>query len=167
MDWVWAVIRWVHLLAAMTWIGGQIFLVLVVLPVLRGALPSPQRTLLVAQLGRRFAVVGWLALGLLIVTGFLNGERRGVAWESLPAAQSTYGRILFAKLCLVAVVIAMTFVHSQILGPRMARLAAQAAGNDPQAETHRRRLARLSAIVSASNLLLNLVIVYLAARLVS
>ncbi len=167
MDWLWAAIRWVHLLAAMTWIGGQLFLVLVLLPVLRRTLPSAQRTLLVAQLGGRFAVVGWIALALLVVTGFLNGERRGVAWESLPAAQSTYGQVLFAKLCLVAVVIALTFLHSQIFGPRLTRLATQAADNDPQAEAYRRRLARLSAIVSVINLLLNLVIVYLAARLVS
>ncbi|GBD15622.1 hypothetical protein HRbin26_00513 [bacterium HR26] len=167
MDWVWAAIRWVHLVAAIAWIGGQLFLVLVLLPVLRRVLPSAQRTLLVAQLGRRFAVLSWIALALLVVTGFLNGERRGVAWESLPAAGSTYGQVLFAKLCLVAVVIALTLLHGQVLGPRMTRLAAQAAGNDPQAEAHRRRLARLSAIVSVTNLLLNLIIVYLAARLVS
>lgn len=167
MDWVWAAIRWVHLVAAIAWIGGQLFLVLVVLPVLRSALPSPQRTLLVAQLGRRFAVLSWIALALLVVTGFLNGERRGVAWESLPAAQSTYGQVLFAKLCLVAVVIALTFLHGQILGPRMTRLAAQVGSDGPLAEAQRRQLARLSAIVSVTNLLLNLAIVYLAARLVS
>lgn len=167
MDWVWAAIRWVHLLAAIAWIGGQLFLVLVVLPVLRGTLPPPQRMLLVAQLGRRFAVLSWIALALLVVTGFLNGERRGVAWEALPTAGSTYGQVLFAKLCLVAVVIALTFLQGQVLGPRMTCLAAQAAGNSSEDEARRRRLARLSAIGSVTNLLLNLVIVYLAARLVS
>ena len=167
MDWVWAAIRWVHLVAAIAWVGGQLFLVLVLLPVLRRALPPAQRTPIVAQLGQRFAVVSWISLGLLLVTGFLNGERRGVAWESLPAAQSTYGQVLFAKLCLVAAVIALTLLHGQVLGPRITRLASGASIGSPDAETHRRRLARLSIIVSGTNLLLNLAIVYLAARLVS
>lgn len=166
MEWMWAVVRWLHLVAAMAWVGGQLFLFLILLPVVRRALPPPQRTLLVAQLGRRFALLSWIALALLLVTGVLNGERRGVDWESLPAAQSTYGQVLFAKLCLVAVVIVLTLVHGLILGPRLTRLAAQAAGHDPQAEAHRRRLARISALVSVMNLLLNLGIVYLAARLV-
>lgn len=167
MDWVWAAIRWVHLVAAIAWVGGQLFLVLVLLPVLRRALPRAQRTLIVAQLGQRFAVLSWISLGLLLVTGFLNGERRGVAWESLPAAQSTYGQVLFAKLCLVAAVLLLTLLHGQILGPRITRLASAASSDGPDAETHQRRLARLSIIVSGMNLLLNLAIVYLAARLVS
>jgi len=167
MDWLWAAVRSLHLLAAMVWVGGQFFLVFVVVPVLRSALPPPQRTMLIAQLGRRFAVVSWLVLAVLVLTGYLIGARRGVDWASLPTAKSVYAQVLAAKLWLVGLVIVLTAVHGLVLGPRLTRLAAQAAGNSSEAEARRRRLARLSAVVSATNLLLNLVIVYLAARLLS
>ena len=168
MLWVWATVRWVHLLSAIAWIGGQLFIVLVLLPIMRTALPANERTLLFARVGQRFAVVSWVALSLLVVTGFLNGERRGILWSRLLA--SSYGERLAIKLGLVAVVIAITLVHALYFGRRLTVLAEHArdAGTvDEAAGRERRRLQRASIILSAVNLLLNLAIVLLAASLVA
>ncbi|MDI3339456.1 MAG: DUF4149 domain-containing protein [Sphaerobacter sp.] len=164
---VWAVIRWVHLLAAIAWIGGMLFILLVLLPVLRRALPPTERTLLFARVGQRYGVLSWIALSILVVTGFLNGERRGIAWQHL--LDSDYGRTLALKLLFVALVIVIALVHAFYFGRRIARLAeeAKARGDDPALAAERRRLQRMSMALSGLSLLLNLAIVLLAAALVA
>ncbi len=165
---IWSWIRWVHLVSAIVWIGGQLFILIVLLPILRNALPRNERALLFAQVGRRYAVVSWIALLLLVATGILNGERRGIEWARLP--QSSYGRILLVKLIFVAVVIAITLVHALYFGRRITTIAArvQEMGSDDQmVAEERRRLQIASGVLSGVNLFLNLVIVLLAASLVA
>jgi uncharacterized membrane protein len=60
-------IVWVHILAAIIWIGGMFFLPLVLVPVLRRQEPK-LRAVLLDAVGRRFRTVGWIAIGLLLVT---------------------------------------------------------------------------------------------------
>ncbi len=165
---MWAWIRWIHLTSAIVWIGGQLFILIVLLPIMRTALPRNERTILFAQVGRRYAVVSWIALTLLVVTGFLNGERRGIVWSRLP--DSTYGRILLVKLVFVGVVIAITLVHALYYGRRITEIAEQVQGMveiDPAVALERRHLQIVSGILSGVNLLLNLIIVLLAASLVA
>jgi uncharacterized membrane protein len=165
---LWTLVRWVHLLAAITWIGGQLFILLVLLPIARGALPRDERTLLFASVGRRYGIISWAALSLLIVTGVLNGERRSVHWTHL--TDGSYGRILLAKLIVVAVVIVVTLVHALYFGRRITEIAVQAKAvgrDDPALAAERRRLQIVSGMLSGLNLLLNLVIVWLAAALVA
>jgi uncharacterized membrane protein len=164
---IWALARWLHLLAAIVWIGGQIFIVAVMLPVLRGALPAEERALLVAQVGRRFWNLSGLALLTLVVTGIINGERRHVAWSRL--TEYPYGRTLHLKLTLVGIVVVVSLVHTLYFGHRLEALAerARALDADPALARQRRRLQIWSGTLSALNLLLNVAIVLLAASLVA
>ena len=66
----WDVVLWIHLLAMATFVGGQLFLGLAVVPVFRaqGGSDGPARDWLV-PIARRF---GWASLGalaLLLITG--------------------------------------------------------------------------------------------------
>lgn len=79
-----------HILAAVVWVGGMLFLVLVAVPVLRG-LPDRQRAEVVARVGERFRPVAWLCIGLLLVTGVANLAYRGVTWESVVTGQLWQG----------------------------------------------------------------------------
>ncbi len=165
---IWSLIRWTHLVSAIVWIGGQLFILIVLLPIMRSALPRNERTLLFAEVGRRYAIVSWIALTLLVITGILNGQRRGIVWERLP--DSTYGRILLAKLILVAIVIAITLVHALYYGRRITEIAEQVQamdGDDTSMADERQHLQVMSGVLSGVNLLLNLVIVLLAASLVA
>ncbi|WP_038040401.1 DUF4149 domain-containing protein [Thermorudis peleae] len=166
MVWVWAGIRWIHLLAAMIWVGGQLFLVLVLQPVLRRELPAAQRIQLVATVGRRYGHISWAALALLVITGFLNGVHRHLHWAALPTADSPYAHTLLVKLGFVVLVLIMTILHGQVVGPRLTRLATSA-GSNPSVAASYRRMLRLSVAITSLNLLLNLAIVFLSARLVS
>ena len=66
------VVRWVHVLSAMTWIGGMLFIALVLVPAARGLGDASLRTRLVQEIGRRFRTIAWMVLALLVMTGLLN-----------------------------------------------------------------------------------------------
>jgi len=97
-----------HLLAAVVWIGGMLFLGLVLTPVLR-CRPPDERASLLSAVGRRFLKVGWAALGAILVTGPLLWIKRG--FDVTP--------VLVVKLTLVGVILLLSVLHDFVLGPRL------------------------------------------------
>jgi putative copper export protein len=158
-------IRALHLISAATWAGGLVFLGLAV-GVARRTIPETARVEFFRGLGRRFALVGGIALLVLIATGSDMASDRHV-WGRL--TDDSYGRTLLAKLVLVGVVIVLTVVHSALQGPSLSRMRAIAAGRpgDTALETQIRHRAAAGGVVSALNLLATLAILVLAARLVT
>ena len=140
-----------HVLAALLWLGGMFFFGLVGAPALRAVEPPALRQQLFQQLGVRFRGVGWVAIGVLLVTGILNLHLRGLLhWSGVLGApefwRTAFGRALAVKLSAVTVMIAVSAVHDFILGPA----ASRAAPGSSDAVTMRRRaalLARANAIV--------------------
>ncbi len=163
---VWILARWLHLVAAITWIGGMIFILVVLLPVVRPALAPDRRALLVGQVGVRFGFISLAALIILLVTGYINGDRRNVDWTDLTA--TTYGTRLLIKLLLVGVIVIITMVHAWY-GQRIVNLARlpDDEKSEPWALAQRRRLHITSGALSAMNLILNLVVVWIAASLIA
>jgi uncharacterized membrane protein len=155
-------VLWLHLLAAIFWVGGQLFLVLVVLPVLRQQMPEVERVRIAAQTGRRFAVISSVALGVLVVTGPLNAIAHGISWSIL--RDTEWGRVLAAKVVLVGIMLVLTGVHGAYFGRRLEQLNA-VSERDPASAARRTTLQRQSVRLSATNLLLNIAIVGLAAWL--
>ena len=69
---------WLHIMAAVVWIGGTIFLALVLIPAIR----RPEFGSIALELIRwtvlRFRLVGWICFAVFIVTGTMNLIFRGV-----------------------------------------------------------------------------------------
>lgn len=155
---------WLHILAAIVWIGGMVFLGAVLVPVLRTDRFKPLRTPMLYETALRFRWVGWVMLGLLIVTGFLNIWLRGYAWSALLTTsfwQSGWGTVLGWKLVFVTIVLGMSAVHDFVLGPR----TVQALETNPDAPATE-RLRRWSSWMGRLTLLLSLVILAFAVALV-
>lgn len=107
---IWTVIRFVHVLGAIVWVGGQLTLTLVVLPPVRRILATAHQAEVLRAVGKRFAKITTLAfLPLQVTTGILLAGRHGVTWATL--LQPGYGRTLAAKVLLFAVVMAAASVH--------------------------------------------------------
>ena len=118
----WSLIRFVHVLAAMGWVGGQLLLSVVVLPVLRQQLAPALRGPLIRQTATRFAVVAnTTLLPLLLVTGVALAWHRGVTLRTFD--DGGYGRLLGIKLVLVVGSVALAAVHGIVATrrPRTAR----------------------------------------------
>jgi uncharacterized membrane protein len=93
----WEIVLYVHLLAMAFFVGGQLVLAAVLVPVERAS-PDPERMRAAA---RRFGVGSAIALGVLLATGIAMADHYSL-WSS-----ST----LQIKLTLIGVLIALTLVH--------------------------------------------------------
>jgi uncharacterized membrane protein len=150
---------WLHLMAALTWLGGMFFLATVGAPVLRDVQPPALRQQLFDRLGRQARLVGWWAIALLLGTGSTIVALKGwiplmddaAFWRDPP------GRTLAWKLALVATMVTMSAVHDFSLGPKAGR-----AEPGSEAALALRRKAALNARITA---LLGLVLVFVASRL--
>jgi len=109
---------WLHLVAAVSWIGGTIFLSLVLVPVLKREPFASQKSVLFLTTARRFRMVVWTAIVVLLFTGPLLLHLRGI-----PIANpSEWPMILTAKLGLVTILLLLTLTHDLIIGPRVGRI---------------------------------------------
>ena len=106
----WSLVRFVHVLAAMGWVGGQLLLSVVVLPVLRHAAEPALGGPVIRQTARRFGVVAnTVLLPTLVASGIALAWHRGVRLDSLD--DPGYGRLLAIKLVLVVASVALAAVH--------------------------------------------------------
>lgn len=150
-----------HLLAAMYWLGGMFFFALVGAPVLRGIEAPDVRAKLFKGLGERFRTTGWVAIAVLLITGTLNLEFRGLLrWDILGTSAfwaTPFGRTLGWKLVAVTVMLTASGLHDFVLGPAASRRDARS----PEARRTRRR----AALLARANALLGLLVVVLAVHL--
>jgi uncharacterized membrane protein len=110
------VLRIVHLLAAIVWVGGTIALVFVSVP-LAQRLEGPARGAMLRELGRRWRPIGWSALGIAIATGaWIAGLEH--AFDTTP---TRFDVVLAVKGGLVGLLVAGAYLHDYVLGPGLAR----------------------------------------------
>ena len=158
------VLVWLHILAAVVWIGGMVFIILVLIPVLRRREYRSLAAPLIRLTGKRFRWVGWVCLGLLLVSGIFNVGYRGFGWMDLASGRiflGPFGHALGIKLSLVAAMIFISAVHDFVVGPR-ASLSVQ---QDPTS-SRARRLRRQASWLGRLNLLIGLIVVALGVILV-
>jgi copper resistance protein D len=110
------VLRIVHLLAAIVWVGGTVALVFVSVP-LAQRLEGPARGAMLRELGRRWRPIGWSALGVAIATGaWIAGIEH--AFDTTP---TRFDVVLAVKGGLVGLLVAGAYLHDYVLGPGLAR----------------------------------------------
>jgi len=156
------VITTLHILAGIMWTGSLLFMSLLLVPALRTLENPPLMARLIQTVGRRYRVAGWISLGVLLVTGYLALNVRGISHAMLvdPAFwSSTFGQTLAWKLTLFAGVVGLSAAHDIMSGPRLRRLRE----TNPAAAERQRMLASWMGRVT---LALSLLIVALGVMLV-
>lgn len=150
----------IHVVAALVWLGGMFFLAAVGAPILRGVDPA-LRSELFRRLGERFRAVGWIAITVLVITGFLNLHYRGLLaaelWTSGAFWGSGVGQALAWKLVTVTLMIVISAIHDFSNGPRASRAT-------PGSE-EALRLRRSASLLARANAIIGLVLVFAAVRL--
>jgi len=128
------VLRIVHVMSAMVWVGGTVVLVFAGVPAIR-KLEGEARATALKTLGRRWRPLGWSAMGVAILSGLWLTNFHG-GFNS--AALSTdFDRTLIVKSVLVVFLVIGALIHDYVLGPRLQR---EMRAKEPQAPATRRRL---------------------------
>lgn len=151
-----AVVLWVHLFTAVLFVGGSLFMWLVVVPVShRFAKDESERTQIVGKIAKEFGRFVTPALAVLVLTGLYN-----VSWY-LPTPGALFdtllGALLLVKVVLVVVLVALIYVANVYFGKRIVKLARENRLEELKA------IRKKSRLVSFTNLFLMLVILVLAA----
>ncbi|MEU3950411.1 hypothetical protein [Streptomyces sp. NPDC029526] len=123
----WSLVRFAHVAGAALWVGGQLALSLVVLPLARHLLAPEAKDGFTAAAGRRFGMLtGAVFLPVQLATGWAMAWHKGVTWASL--AEPGYGRTLTTKLALFVMVMFAAAGHGIAHAKGRADLARALAG---------------------------------------
>jgi uncharacterized membrane protein len=153
-------VRWLHVLSAVIFVGPQVFLAAIAMPALRTIDEARARQAAIRRITLGFGVLGGIALAVLLATGIYQYYQ----FESL-IDNDRFPRYFFLiqlKLTLVTIVIILTVLHGMVLGRRLQRL--QEAGA-PESEIARARTWSMTA--SIVNLAVSSIIVLCATRMAS
>ncbi len=146
---------WLHILSAAVWIGGTVFLILVLVPMVRRSEYRSIGAAVIHWTGMRFRWVGWLCLSLLLLTGIFNLAYRGRLWDD------TLDVVFTVKLFFFIVIFILSALHDFSIGPRATSLWQENPGSSEGI-----RLRRKASRIGRLNLILGLVMVALGIVLV-
>lgn len=108
------IITWIHLIAASIWVGGALFIGIVISPLLKTMSTSlEERLQFMIKVGRRFNRIAIPSLIILIVTGLYNST----AFLNKPELllSSNYGNFLIVKIILVIALVITFVTHVRII----------------------------------------------------
>ncbi len=115
-----ALILWAHLVAASIWVGGSIFIGIVLAPLLKTISDSVEgRLSIMIRVGRKFNKIGVPSLIILIATGIYNS----VGYISKPdmILSTNYGIVLLIKVILVIILIITFAIHVRLIRSEIER----------------------------------------------
>jgi putative copper resistance protein D len=151
---------WVHLIGASIWVGGSIFLGIVLVPVLKSHTKTLEEMVaLMVKIGRRFNKITVPAFAALIATGIYNS--RAFFGEPDALVDTTYGFILLIKIILVIGTIVAYVVHIRLLDADMERKIMSGQGGNIYVQSVRTKIIILGEII----VVLSVAILLLAALL--
>ena len=151
-------IVWIHLVAAITFIGGLVYVHLILRPVIfQSQEPESHTREVLRRTGLRFRTVTWMSLITLILTGAFNMLSEGGSAR----IETEWGVILMLKLFLFAIVFGLVLVHDFVLDPYAS--TAQPASPSSAMSGEDRRAAYVQQGILVLTLIILLVATYLSA----
>jgi len=155
-----SLVTWVHLICASIWVGGSIFIGVVLVPVLKSHTKSLEELVaLMVKVGRRFNKITVPAFGILIASGIYNS--RMFIGDAGALLTTTYGMILLTKIIFVIATVATYVVHIRLLNGDMERKILSGQGGNIYVQSVRTKIIVLGEII----VVLSIIILLLAALL--
>ena len=109
-----AIITWIHLVSAAIWVGGGLFLGVVLAPILKKtSMTLEERIGLMITVGRRFNRIAVPSLIILITTGIYSSYSLLIKPNLL--FETSYGSFLIVKIILVVAVVITFAVHVRVI----------------------------------------------------
>jgi uncharacterized membrane protein len=113
------VIKWIHLMATVAWIGGMFTNFFVYLPVIGKVLDPPTTGKLMGAAMKRFRVLVYVSMGLFLLTGMLRGFMSEFPSEAL------WTILFFIKIGVFVIMVILAIYAFEFLAPKVAKIAAK------------------------------------------
>lgn len=109
-----ALIMWAHLVAASIWVGGSIFIGIVLAPLLKTMSDTMEgRLSIMIRVGRKFNTIAVPSLIILMATGIYNSSN--LLHNPSMILSTTYGQVLVVKVALVIVLLVTFAIHVRLI----------------------------------------------------
>jgi copper resistance protein D len=155
-----SLVTWVHLICSSIWVGGSVFIGIVLVPVLKSHTKSVEELVtLMIKVGRRFNKITVPAFAILIASGVYNS--RGFLGDPGALLETTYGIILLTKIILVIATVGTYAVHVRLLNADMERKIMSGQSGNLYVQSIRIKIIILGEII----VVLSIIILLLAALL--
>ncbi|MGI0002705.1 MAG: CopD family protein [Nitrosopumilaceae archaeon] len=155
-----AIITWIHLVSASIWVGGSLFIGVVISPLLRTMSTSlEERLQFMIKVGRRFNKIAIPSLIILIGTGIYNS----IAFLNKPDLlfSSSYGNFLIVKIILVVALILAYAIHVRIIRKDVEEKIISKQLSDNQIQKLRKKIIILGEVT----IILSVAVLFMAALL--
>ena len=154
------IVTWAHLVSASIWVGGGIFLGVVLAPLLkRMSFSTEERLELMIKTGRRFNKIALPSLIILIITGIYNSHLVLQSPEIL--FSSSYGAFLITKIILVIALIITFAIHIRIFNKNIEEKIAAKQITDSELQ----KLTKNGMILGETTVVISVAILFFAALL--
>lgn len=155
-----SIVNFFHLFATVAWFGAMTTNAFIIMPSIRGSLEPPVAGKLMAAIMKRFRVLVYTSIGVLILTGILTS---GVGQSSRGFMQfdNLWNTILSVKHIIIIIIVIAVIYAFEGLAPKVARLAAK--GPSPELA----RLQKKQMTFSIVGLIMAIIILILTGILVA
>ncbi|MCY3975939.1 MAG: CopD family protein [Thaumarchaeota archaeon] len=150
-----AIITWIHLIAASIWLGGSIFIGVVMAPILKEIFDSQKRLQIMIKIGKRFNKIAMPAFVILIITGIYKAHPFLTAPDIM--FTTNYGYLLLIKIILVVLLALSFIIHIKMINNELL-LSKQ---NDLQIQNLRKKIVNLGKLI----LFISVIIFFIASLL--
>lgn len=155
-----AILTWIHLLSASIWVGGSLFIGIVLAPILKKMdFTLEQRLGIMIKVGRKFNKIAVPSLIILIVTGLYNSQL--VLNNPDILFSSSYGNLLILKIILVITLIIIFAIHIRVIRKDVEEKIM----NNKMPEIQIQKLRKKIIILGETTVMLSVAILFLAALL--
>mgnify|MGYP001231057550 CR=1 FL=1 len=152
---------WLHMLATVSWVGGQAILSLVVIPLSRKALALEDHHKLLSAVNRRMATIGGISLAVLIGTGLIQLSANPNYSGFLSIDNQWAASILIKHIAFIGI-LGLSAYQTWGLAPAIERVlllqARGKAGEEDQAALRQREL-----LILRGNVILSVIVLFLTA----
>ena len=155
-----AVTPWIHVLAVTVWIGPQFMMFIAAIPALRTIEDRAVRAKVMRTIVTRLGWLAWAAMAVIVLTGLSNIFQVQDENEAVDIFDSDvrWFHIFNLKIVLVVIMVALTAVHTFMIGPKQLAVNEQAEIDEVEAK----RLRRQSMMISGTALLLSIAVLLVA-----
>lgn len=141
-----AVLTWIHLISAAIWVGGSLFIGVVLAPILKKMTMSMEERLqIMIKVGRRFNLIAIPSLIILIGTGLYNSHLVLSKPEILFA--TSYGNFLVIKIILVIFLIITFLIHVRIIRVEVEKKIMSHSMSETQIQKLRKKIIILGEVI--------------------